>query len=241
MNEPLSLLTAWLLGFIGSIHCMGMCGGIVGALTLNNQSKHPVITQLAYHAGRISTYGLLGLTVGFLGFWLADLHHSLANTMRVISGGMLILMGLYVSGATQALNWLEKGGSVAWKYIQPISKTFLPVRNLPQAMGLGMVWGLLPCGLVYSTLTWSLVAADPVQSASMMMMFGLGNLPALLSFGLFAQTLTKLKKQPLVRLSLGALIILFGIWTLAGPIMMSTMNTDTSLTSTLPKPPLNTG
>ncbi|WP_396586875.1 sulfite exporter TauE/SafE family protein [Bermanella sp. R86510] len=216
MNEPLTYLTAWLLGFMGSIHCMGMCGGIVGALSMNGPKP---MLQLGYHIGRISTYGLLGFIAGFAGLWLADSHDYWGTILRVISGLLLVLMGLYLLGQTHVLTWLERSGSVLWRRLQPLSRPLIPTQHGYQAVALGLIWGFLPCGLVYSTLSWALVSADPVKSATLMMVFGLGNLPALFSFALFTQRLTKLKQNTWVKLGMGLLVIGFGVWTALGPFL----------------------
>ncbi len=221
MNEPLSLLTAWLLGFLGSVHCMGMCGGIVGALTLNTHNKNSHWIQLSYHLGRISTYATLGLVAGLLGLWLASTHSLAGQILRILSGALLVLMGLYVFGATHSLTWLEKAGGVFWKKVQPLSKRLFPITSPKQGFLLGAIWGLLPCGLIYSTLSWALVSADPLHSASLMAMFGLGNLPALLSFAAFAQQLNRFRQALWVRLLLAALITSFGIWTIFAVLYMS--------------------
>ena len=217
MIEPLSYLTAFLLGLFGSIHCMGMCGGIVGALSVNTQHAKPMALQLSYHLGRITTYGVIGLIAGFLGLWLSTSHALAGEILRSLSGAILILMGLYVLGSTNTLLWLEKGGSKLWRYVQPLSKYVLPVRSVKQALGLGLIWGLLPCGLVYSTLSWALVSANPLHSATLMMAFGLGNIPALLSFAAFTSQLNHFKRHWLVKLVLGGTIIIFGIWTIVAP------------------------
>lgn len=217
MIEPLSYLTAFLLGLFGSIHCMGMCGGIVGALSVNTQHAKPMALQLSYHLGRITTYGVIGLIAGFLGLWLSSSHALAGEILRSLSGAILILMGLYVLGSTNTLLWLEKGGATLWKFVQPLSKHMLPVRSVKQALGLGLIWGLLPCGLVYSTLSWALVSANPLHSATLMMAFGLGNLPALLSFALFTAQLNQFKRHWLVRMTLGGSIVVFGVWTTLAP------------------------
>lgn len=218
MSEPLTILTAWLLGFMGSLHCMGMCGGIVGALSLNTAKNHQTLnTHLAYHLGRILTYGLLGLLAGLLGLWLAESHDLTGLILRTLSGALLVLMGVYLLGLTQALSWLERAGGTVWKRIQPLSKRVLPVQRPSQAMALGLIWGFLPCGLVYSTLSWALVSASPLESAGLMIAFGLGNLPALLSFSLFAQQLNQFRQQLWVKRVSGLLIISFGLWTSAAP------------------------
>jgi sulfite exporter TauE/SafE len=227
MNEPLSLLTAFLLGFMGSVHCMGMCGGIVGALSLNTRTHnenqiHPkvfnaTLLQLSYHFGRVLTYGILGLAAGLAGLWLSAAHDQAGLVLRTLSGVMLILMGLYLFGLTQSLTWIESIGSKLWQKLQPLTKNLLPVSTPKQGFMLGLVWGFLPCGLVYSTLSWAVVSANPLQSAALMICFGLGTLPALLSFALFTEKLNRFKQHIIVRTSLALAIIAFGFWTLIAP------------------------
>jgi len=214
MLEPLSYLTALLLGVFGSLHCMGMCGGIVGALTLNTQPSKTLSIQLAYHLGRITTYGLIGLFAGFMGLWLSQTHDQAGLILRSLSGGLLILMGLYLLGTTQALLWLEKAGSGLWRKVQPLTSKLLPVKSFKHALALGLVWGLLPCGLVYSTLSWALVSADPIHSASLMVVFGIGNTPALLSLAAFTSQLNRFKQNPWVKRFIGLSVMAFGAWTI---------------------------
>jgi sulfite exporter TauE/SafE len=233
MNEPLSLLTAFLLGFMGSIHCMGMCGGIVGALSLSSKSKdaasqiypkpiNPMVLQLSYHVGRITTYGILGLVAGFAGLWLASTHTNTGLVLRSLSGVMLVLMGIYLFGLTQSLSWLERAGSGIWKKMQPLTIGLLPVSRLSQGLKLGIIWGFLPCGLVYSTLSWAVVSANPAQSAALMVFFGLGNLPALLTFSIFTEKLNQFKQHIAVRSLMAIGIIGFGLWTLTAPWLVTT-------------------
>lgn len=214
MNETLSLLTAFLLGFMGSAHCLGMCGGIVSALTLNNQHSSPTTLNLTYQFGRITTYSLLGVMVGLLGLWASESHQQAMVVLRTLSGLLLLLMGLYILGVTQSLVWLERGGQHLWKRVQPLSATLFPVTSYPKAFSLGMVWGFLPCGLIYSTLSWAAVTADPISSGLLMAAFGLGNLPALLAVGLFAERMQRLRQNTLLKGLFGGSIMLFGLWTL---------------------------
>ncbi|GAA6133654.1 sulfite exporter TauE/SafE family protein [Oceaniserpentilla sp. 4NH20-0058] len=218
MLEPLSYLTAFLLGIFGSLHCMGMCGGIVGALSVNT-GQQSIKLQLSYHLGRISMYGLIGLLAGFAGLWLSQTHDYAGQVLRGISGVLLILMGIYILGSSKALLWLEKAGSGLWKRIQPLSRSLIPISNIKQAIALGLIWGLLPCGLVYSTLSWALVAANPLHSASLMVAFGLGNMPALLSLAAFTGQINRFKQNVFVKAFVGLGIIGFGIWTLVAPIL----------------------
>lgn len=223
MAEPLTYLTAFLLGFLGSVHCIGMCGGIVGALSMNSPQRigrphyNPWMLHLSYHLGRILTYGILGLIAGLAGLWLASSHDTAGLVLRSLSGILLILMALYILGATQSLTWLERTGSGIWKRIQPLSKGLIPVQYPKQGILLGLIWGFLPCGLVYSTLSWALVSASSVKSAALMMAFGLGNLPALLSLSAFTQQLTRFKQHAVVKFLIGFFIFVFGLWTLISP------------------------
>lgn len=224
MNEPLSLLTAFLLGFMGSVHCMGMCGGIVGALSLSTGKQqihpkpiNPFLIQLGYHFGRILTYALLGLIAGAAGLWLASTHDYAGLILRSLSGVMLILMGVYLFGLTQSLTWLERLGATLWQKLQPLTQHLLPVTTYSHAFKLGLIWGFLPCGLIYSTLSWAIVSANPLQSAGLMICFGFGTLPALFTFALFTEKLNQFKRHIIVRISLSIAIIGFGTWTLIAP------------------------
>lgn len=211
MIEQFSLLSAFLLGFFGSTHCLGMCGGIVSSFNLTG--KHSFIKQLHYHAGRISTYVLLGLIFGLLGQGLENIQ-ALIIPLRLFAGIMLILMGLYLLGKTTSLLWLEKSGSYLWRVINPLSRFVLPVQHNWQAFILGMIWGFLPCGLIYSTLPLAMGSGDTLQAGLIMLCFGLGTLPLLLSLGFIQQHLMYLKQNRPLRLSAGLIIIGFGIWSI---------------------------
>jgi sulfite exporter TauE/SafE len=127
---------------------------------------------------------------------------------------MLIAMGLYVAQWWQGLTYIEKAGGTLWKQIQPLASKLLPVKSLSQAVTLGLVWGWLPCGLVYSTLIWSSAAADWTLSAQLMLMFGLGTLPTMLLTGLLAQRVKLIFQQRLTRSLFGIIIMVFGVYTL---------------------------
>ena len=152
-----------MLGLLGSGHCIGMCGGLSSALGLNShplkQTKSPSGTLinthiLAYNLGRISSYTLAGLVVGSIGFLLSKGLSSLI-VLRYLAAFMLILMGLYLGKWFNGVIYTEKLGKYLWPYLQPLSKRFIPIRNTKDALLVGMVWGWLPCGLVYSALIWA--------------------------------------------------------------------------------------
>lgn len=225
MPTELSFLTALLAGFLGSGHCIGMCGGITGALssalpTTVRASRRGLLTYLlAYNAGRLSTYVLLGAVLGFAGAQLGGLvsPERLLVVGRVVSGIFMILFGLYITGWWPVLTRLERLGQGVWRHLEPFGRRFLPPRRPRHALGLGMVWGFLPCGLVYSALAWSLVGGSSWQGALIMFGFGLGTLPMLLSLGAATHGLQRVSRIPWVRQLAGSLILVLGLYLLAMP------------------------
>ncbi|MFD1214997.1 sulfite exporter TauE/SafE family protein [Microbulbifer celer] len=213
------LAAALVIGFLGSSHCIGMCGGISGALGLAVPGQKPAWGKLlGYSAGRVASYALMGLLVGLLGAYLSrDLATTLAP-LRIVAGLMLIAMALYLANWWRGLVWLEKGGSYLWRYLQPLSRSLLPVRSTSQALALGALWGWLPCGLVYSALTFALAQGNGPEAALAMAAFGLGTVPAVVASGAAAVQLRTLVQKPGVRLSMALLILLFGLWTLWGAL-----------------------
>ncbi|QIL88781.1 sulfite exporter TauE/SafE family protein [Microbulbifer sp. SH-1] len=219
MPEWSSLAAALAIGFLGSSHCIGMCGGISGALGLAVPGQKPAWRRLlGYSAGRVASYTLMGLLVGLLGAYLAtDIANSLAP-LRLAAGVMLIAMALYLADWWRGLTRLERAGAVLWRGIQPLSRKLLPVSSTPQAVALGALWGWLPCGLVYSALTFALAQGSGGQAALSMLAFGVGTLPAVLATGFAATRLREIVRRSGVRLTMAALVLLFGIWTIWGAL-----------------------
>ena len=147
--------------------------------------------------------------------WMASnwLHiHQMQLILQLLAAVFMILLGLYLSGWWTILVRVEKAGLLLWKFIEPLGKKLLPVNTVPQALMLGLVWGWLPCGLVYSVLIWSVSAGSFEQGALLMLSFGLGTLPNLLAMGVFANKLNQWVKQAWVRQIAGSMVILFGLW-----------------------------
>lgn len=213
-------LVAFITGLLGGVHCFGMCGGIVGALTLSSPKQQNNRSHLAilfgYNIGRISGYVVAGAIVAFLGSSLVDLTgiQAAKQALSIIASVFMIALGLYLAGLWSGLSKLESMGSVLWKHIQPFTKHFMPVKNFQQAVPLGFLWGWLPCGLVYTALIWTLSAGSALEGALIMLAFGLGTLPNLLAMGVIATRLTKWVRNPTVRLIAGLLVVLLGIVTL---------------------------
>lgn len=190
----------------------------MGALTLAippEQRARRLQLLLAYNLGRICSYALAGLLLGLAGWALASSPAALA--LRVVAGLLMIVMGLYLAGWWSGLTRIEALGRGLWRFIQPLTRRFMPVTSLPRALVLGGLWGWLPCGLVYSTLLWAASQGNALHSATLMFTFGLGTLPVLIATGLAAERLTSLLRRRGVRMSGGMLVILFGLWTLPGP------------------------
>nr|WP_220462403.1 sulfite exporter TauE/SafE family protein [Pseudomonas putida] len=210
--------SALVLGLLGGGHCLGMCGGLMGALTLAippEQRARRVRLLLAYNLGRVLSYACAGLLLGLAGWAVASGPAALA--LRVAAALLLIAMGLYLAGWWSGLTRIEALGRGLWRHIQPVASRLLPVSSLPRALLLGALWGWLPCGLVYSTLLWAASQGQAEYSAALMLAFGLGTWPVLLATGLAAERVNALLRRRSVRMAGGLLVILFGLWTLPGP------------------------
>ena len=212
------LISALILGLLGGGHCMGMCGGLMGALTLAippEQRGRRLQLLLAYNLGRILSYASAGLLFGLAGWAVAS--SPAAMLLRIVAGLLLISMGLYLGGWWSGLTRIEALGRGLWRHIQPVASRLLPVSSLPRALLLGALWGWLPCGLVYSTLLWAASQGDALDSGLLMLAFGLGTWPVLLATGMAAERLTAVLRRRGIRMAGGLLVILFGLWTLPGP------------------------
>ncbi|MQU62733.1 sulfite exporter TauE/SafE family protein [Pseudomonas sp. FSL R10-1350] len=212
------LVSAFILGVLGGGHCLGMCGGLMGALTFaipKEQRSRRFKLLLAYNLGRILSYATAGLLLGLAGW--AVTNSPAALLMRVLAGVLLIMMGAYLAGWWSGLTRIESLGRGLWRHIQPLAGRLLPVSSLPRAMLLGALWGWLPCGLVYSTLIWSASQGSALTSALLMLAFGLGTWPVLLATGLAAERMSAVLRKRSVRMAGGLLVMLFGLWTLPGP------------------------
>lgn len=222
MSTETSYLAAFLVGLMGGVHCVGMCGGIVGALSfglpddLRQQPRRMLPYLLAYNLARITSYTVAGALLGGISALTMQLVaiNQLQQILLIFAGIFMILLGLYVGGWWRLLLRVEQAGGVIWRRIEPLGRRFLPVRSVAQAFLLGLVWGWLPCGLVYSVLIWAIASGGPVQGGLLLFSFGLGTLPNLLAMGLFAATLSRWVRYPWVRWLAGGVIIGLGVWEL---------------------------
>lgn len=210
--EPLSLLSALLLGFFSSSHCLVMCGGIAAAIG-SRAEDHRIRTILMFNTGRILSYASLGLLVSFIGLWLKEQNHYFMQIMRTFAGIMLVLMGLYVGRWWLVLTRFERVGQPIWNALRPITKGFMGSVKPHHQFALGMLWGFLPCGLIYSALAWVAANGQPLMGFATMAAFGLGTLPALTAGTLFGNLITPWLSKPFTRKFAALLLITFGLWT----------------------------
>ena len=228
----IDLFSAFIVGVLGSGHCIGMCGGITSMLTSAlpqhtiSESKGTRTTTkaqliIAYNIGRILSYSVLGAIVGFSGSIAAKNIGLPLTGMRIIAGIFLILLGLYLGQWLMWLNRIERLGKKLWQFISPLSKKVLPVDTTLKALGLGAIWGWLPCGLVYSTLTWSLASGNAYTGAGIMLFFGLGTLPALLTISLGLLSIKNILTHPIFRKIMALTVIAYGFFSIwvAYPVM----------------------
>ena len=215
--------TAFLIGLASGVHCVVMCGGIVAALGLSDPaaaSRGPAasfLRQLAYSAGRMTTYATLGAVAGAVGgLGLRAASVLPVQVLLVVAANVLvILLGLNLAGLSTAASFLDRLGGFLWRAVQRLGGRLAPARSLAGALGAGLVWGFLPCGLVYGVLATALVSGGAARGALVMAAFGVGTLPNLLAAGLAAETLRSLLRAPRVRMAAGLAVVILGLIGLA--------------------------
>ncbi|MCU7879944.1 MAG: sulfite exporter TauE/SafE family protein [Candidatus Thiodiazotropha sp. (ex Lucinoma aequizonata)] len=222
MIEQGGYVAAFVVGLLGGGHCVGMCGGIVGAMTfwlpkpVRKRLSNTLPYQLGYNLGRVTSYVVAGGIMGGLGLLLAQVVpiYIAQQILLAIAGLFMILLGLYLGGWWARLARIERLGNSLWTMIEPFARKLLPVKTPGQAWVLGLVWGWIPCGLVYSMLVWTVLAGSIMKGAGLMLAFGLGTLPNLFAMGIVAGSLARWLKNIRVRRVAGIMVILFGILTI---------------------------
>lgn len=218
------LFTAFLVGLMGSGHCFGMCGGLaagLGSLPVSNglnadtthRAKPRATSAFLFNIGRILSYAGLGLLSAWV---LASLGHTLnipkwSMILRFITAVMIFLIGVQFLFNWQTLAGIERVGAKVWKLILPIA---VRASSLPGGTGrllLGLCWGLLPCGLVYSVLLTASASGSPISGAAVMLAFGAGTLPSMLGMSMAAPALAALLSDRWTRKLMGAALILLAV------------------------------
>ena len=211
------LVPAFLLGLFGSAHCVLMCGGIATALSsdlVQIGKRTRSAPTFAYNAGRIAAYVALGALVGTLGRAI-DFVPVLGEArlaLRLIAGLLLVGAGLWVAGAFPKFSMLERLGAPIWRRVSPIATRLARSRSTLASLGVGALWGLMPCGLVYAAFGLALASGNPAKGALVMLAFGLGTAPAMLAVGLAsARVAPAVRARAWIRRTAGALVLAFGL------------------------------
>ena len=159
MQQEITVLTLFLLGFFGGTHCAGMCGGLSSAFALHLPPHiGRVWLILLMNLGRISSYTLIGALMGALSQagMLLDHTRTLQLVLFAAANLLLLMMGLYLSGISAAAGKIETLGKPVWRRLNPLLNRLLPIRSVPACFGIGLLWGWLPCGLVYNASLYAL-------------------------------------------------------------------------------------
>jgi sulfite exporter TauE/SafE len=213
------VLSALLMGLLGSTHCVVMCGGVVAmtcsALPLARRggmlAQLPYV--LAYNAGRITSYAVGGAMAGAIGASIGSfgaVTHALLG-LRFAAGALMIAVGFYLAGWTRALRWAERAGEPVWRRVAPLARRLVPVRTPGQALALGLLWGWMPCGLVYAALAASVTSGSLAGGAATMAAFGLGTLPMLVAMGSATALVTRVARSRRMRIAAGVIVAAFGV------------------------------
>ena len=214
-------LAAFSMGLFGSPHCLGMCGGIVTAFGLSMQhvsdsKKNGLI--LTYHLGRLISYALLGLIASLVG--VAIFQSIMSNSApRIVLGAVLMLIGLAMLGLP-LFNHLEKVGMRFWQSLAPLRKKVFPIDSFGKALFAGLLWGFLPCGLVYGALMMAIAGNNIATGAALMFVFGLGTIPMLIATQKTVGMLQSSIKQFRLRQINGVIMMLSGLAVIFIPMMM---------------------
>ena len=194
-----SYSVAFLMGLFSSLHCLGMCGSIIGSLTLSldksiRTHKHRLWPYvMSYNLGRILSYAIAGLLAGFAEEVLSrPLGGHGHRVLQILSALIMMGAGLYIAGWFPRFAYIEKIGSLFWRHIEPFGRKLIPIANLPKAFIFGMIWGWLPCGLVYTALALSATTGDMMRSSLTMLAFGSGTIPAVLTVGVMTSWMVRL-------------------------------------------------
>jgi sulfite exporter TauE/SafE len=197
----------FLVGLLGAGHCAGMCGGIVGALSSGPNGTRPIY-HVAYSIGRVGSYSVAGAiagSVGGIGLLISDVL-PLQIVLYVLANVMLVLLGLYLAGISSIAARFESLGSGLWRQVQPLAGRFLPVHSVGSALIVGVLWGWIPCGLVYAVLATALLSGSALDGAYLMLAFGAGTIPNLVVAGLFIYRVIGALRTRLFRTISGALV-----------------------------------
>ncbi|MCE7576453.1 sulfite exporter TauE/SafE family protein [Aliivibrio fischeri] len=214
----IDFVAAFFVGLMGAGHCIGMCGGISAVISMNaSTSRFPKWQFIVcYNIGRLLSYSIFGAVIGgvFVSIASASQSYSALVYLRIFAGLLMCFLALYIANWWKGLVYIELLGKKLWHYISPLTKPLLPLKSPFHAVPFGFLWGWLPCGLVYSTLSWAAVSGNAINGSLLMLSFGLGTLPAMLLVGLGAEALKKSLNHVVTKNISGLLLMGYGLQTI---------------------------
>lgn len=208
-NIDISYFIAILTGILSSTHCIGMCGGVVIFLSISSNNNKNF--YYIYNFGRIISYFTIGIVSGIIGILINDFFNKILLFLKLISNLAIINIGIYIIYNSKTLLFLEKLGFIAWNKIYKYINLFFPIKNVLQAIIIGFIWGFIPCGIVYNVLIWTINCGSIIKSSFLMLLFGIGTLPAMLLTGHSAILYKKAINNKLIKKILGFLLIFLGV------------------------------
>lgn len=211
-----ALSTAFLAGLLGAGHCFGMCGGIASGLGTTVAGKGAVSAALVFNLSRITSYALLGGVSALLLGWTGDALSlpSWTPWLRWLTAVLIALVGLQFLFGIRFLAIIERGGAKLWGSLSPLVRRLASVRGLAGRAALGLAWGFLPCGLVYTIALTAASMGSFSEGALVMLAFGGGTLPALLGLTLWAPALAGLLQDRMFRRAMGVALLLLAAWSI---------------------------
>jgi len=225
-SGAISLFAAFVAGAAGSVHCLAMCGGLSGALGMRARRNGAAAGRafahsFTYQVGRIGSYAIAGALVGSFAGILRTVFDfdRVAVISRVLAGIVLVLAAIGVLFKWRPLSRLELLGGRLWNHVAPAARA-IPATGLRGSLLLGMVWGWLPCGLIYSMLLVAALAGSALNGAATMLSFGVGTAPAVLAAGLLGGQVWRVTMARGLNYAAGSLLLVFGILTMLGPLSL---------------------
>jgi len=222
---------AMVTGFLGSGHCLGMCGGLISALSISLAGRQQnCLFQGLYHVGRIISYSLIGAIVGWLGSVLAyaNQFHGVMRMALIGSDLFIIIVGLGTAGLFLRLNVMQLNFPGPVRIISHAARVLTRWPGAFTALPLGLLMGFLPCGFLYAMIITAAQTSSPGKGCLTLLFFGLGTTPALFLFGSTIDWLSHQVRTWMLRVA-GLLVAAMGVyhlsqhvallgWTLLGPL-----------------------
>ena len=218
----LTIFNAFVVGLFSTLHCLGMCGGIIGTLTMSlpEAVRNNTLRLLSYtsifNTGRLLSYTLAGAIAGAFGQTVMEaISPRYAHIiLQVLATLIMVGIGIHLAGWFPRFNLIEKIGIPLWRKLEPVTHRLLPIQKPSHAFLFGLVWGWLPCGLVYAALIWSTSAGDALQGGLFMLAFGTGTLVPVMAAGMLTGWMVKLGQMPNIRPVIGSIIIVLALLSL---------------------------